>query len=121
MNKFESMGFVLDKNIKDSDVCLRIFYSFVVACTIIGLCIHEIYDFWHNIYVHESRNYVMSDVCSKVLIYGTAVMSVLMAIVYRKGISSMLENIIKVDLKMVSSPNIYTKIFWILILFFKHS
>ena len=107
--------FVIEANQYDLDGSLSVLYSCFIVCCICGLCSHHLYHFCNYVYIHESNNYMVSDICSKVLIYGTAFLGVIMAVVYRKTLSMILEKISRIDNKL-TLPSEYVKNFWMLIL-----
>ncbi|KAJ9593560.1 hypothetical protein L9F63_014900 [Diploptera punctata] len=90
---------------------LNILYSFLVMVLVFGLCCHQVHYFYVKIYPGQRSNFIISDLGSKLLLFGTPLMSIYMSVTCRKEMSNIIQIIHKVDQKTVKNKSVYFNIF----------
>ncbi|KAJ9593563.1 hypothetical protein L9F63_014903, partial [Diploptera punctata] len=93
-----------------------VIYTFLIACLVLALSIHQYYYFWINVFPRQTSNFILADTLSKLLLYGTPLNYLILSVVYKRRLSSLLLAIHKVDQKIVTKHKVYTIIYIILII-----
>ncbi|KAJ9593562.1 hypothetical protein L9F63_014902, partial [Diploptera punctata] len=106
--------FYLYGNDTNSSKC-KILYSLIIISCVVGLCIHQIYYYSKYIYINETDNFMMSDICSKLLLYGMPFVSIAVSILKRKQMYRILKGINFVKEHFDNKININIISFWVLI------
>ena len=104
----------LEEGSNVSDTCFNLVYGFTTGSFIIFLCLRHLYDYWYHVYNVHTKNYIISDMCSKILLYGTAALSVFKSNLYRKLFSDLMKKVLVVDRKLVRNNKVYFYMYWIL-------
>ncbi|KAJ9593564.1 hypothetical protein L9F63_014904, partial [Diploptera punctata] len=108
--------FSLDNNVSKISICLNILHCSFVACTIIWMCFRHLLDFRLIVYPYHTKNYIISDVFAKIILYGTSFICVIMSFIRREKMSCALRGIFKIEQKLLKNGSPYTYIFYVSIL-----
>ncbi|KAJ9593558.1 hypothetical protein L9F63_014898, partial [Diploptera punctata] len=94
-------------------IILNTLYSLIIASFIVCLCGYHFYYFKGNVYPYTSPNTTISDVSSKLLLYGTPLTCILTSVIYRKTLTDILQGLHNASQKIITNDSLYVKIFFI--------
>ena len=91
-------------------------YTFTASSLIIWFFADQISYYWNEVYPLALLNFTISDIYSKILLYSTPFVSIISSLTQSSKLSKILQEIRRVDEKLVTKTNVYIIIFFVLLI-----